>query len=91
MGSIPPPPPLKSAACPANDSFTAGESITLTAAPDPHWSVGSWAGTNNNTSTALTNTLSMPTSSTTTTVNYNSDCFTLSLVCQPGAWRHNQL
>ena len=38
----------------------AGESITLTAAPDSGWQVESWTGTSNNSSTAVTNTLSMP-------------------------------
>ncbi len=51
--------PAQSQSCPAGE-YLAGELITLTAAPAADWHVASWTGTENNVSTALTNTVDMP-------------------------------
>jgi hypothetical protein len=73
--------PLNSASCAAGQ-YTAGESIQVTASPAAGWSVGSWGGTTGNGSTATTNTVTMPASNHTVTVNYLQappTCYTLSL------------
>ncbi len=69
QGSVPTPAPAASSGC-ANGRYIAGQAITLTAVPANGWRVASWAGTNNNSSTANTNTITMPASNHTATVNY---------------------
>lgn len=69
QGSVPTPAPAASSGC-ANGRYTAGQAIALTAGPANGWRVGSWAGTNNNSSTANTNTITMPAANHTATVNY---------------------
>ena len=61
--------PANSADCP-NGHYNAGESITLTASPAPGSIVSSWSGTNNNSSTAITNTIAMPDAKHTVVVSY---------------------
>ncbi len=61
--------PTNSSGC-SSGSYHAGESITVTATPTSGWSVGSWSGTTSNTSTSTTNTVLMPESLHTVTVNY---------------------
>src|SRR5512146_2585334 len=62
--------PVKSAACPTAGQYEAGEVITLTAAPDLGYRVLSWAGTADDSSTATTNTVTMPALDHAVTVNY---------------------
>ena len=59
QGSDPTASPTNSAGCSAGQ-YVANEVITLTAAPASGWQVGSWTGTDNNSSTATTNTVTMP-------------------------------
>lgn len=61
--------PASSSGC-ANGRYTAGQLINLTAAPAGGWRVGGWQGTNNNNSTANTNTVTMPANNHTAQVNY---------------------
>ena len=51
-------------------TFAAGEFIQLAAAPDADWQVKNWNGTDNNSSTETTNTVTMPASSHTVGVTY---------------------
>jgi hypothetical protein len=59
QGNNPSASPAASTGC-ANGKYTAGQSITLTAAPAAGWQVSGWSGTNNDGSTTTTNTLTMP-------------------------------
>ena len=69
-GATPTASPANSTGCAAGE-YLAGESISLTgAAPDPDWQIASWAGTDNNASTANSNTVTMPASALTAGVNY---------------------
>jgi hypothetical protein len=61
--------PTNSTGCTAG-TYIAGEAINVTATPDGGWSVGSWVGTNNNGSTATSNTVTMPAGPHMVTVNY---------------------
>jgi hypothetical protein len=63
--------PANSAGC-GTGMYTAGQGINVTASPNSGWSVGSWAGTNNNGSTSTSNTVTMPAGPHTVTVNYVS-------------------
>jgi hypothetical protein len=78
QGGNPVPSPANSPGCPAG-TYEAGEQITLTASPASGWSVGSWDGTDNDTSTAETNSLIMPASDHTTSVEYVTSCYVLTL------------
>jgi hypothetical protein len=49
------------------------------AVPDEGYEIGSWSGTNNNSSTAATNTLTMPAGPRTVSVNYIKTCYALTL------------
>lgn len=60
-------------------SYVEGEIITLTAAPGTGWAVSGWTGTNNNASTAVTNTVTMPASNHAAAVTYQAICYTLTL------------
>ena len=68
-GSNPVASPSNTAGCPAG-RYISGESITLTASPSAGYRVGSWSGTSNDASTSITNSLVMPASAKTVTVNY---------------------
>jgi len=68
-GSDPTASPGNSSGCAAGN-YHSGELINLTASPASGWKVGSWNGTNNNTSTSTTNTVTMPAGTRTVTVNY---------------------
>ena len=61
--------PTNSIGCGAG-TFTAGEFIQLAAAPDDDWQVKSWNGTTNDSSTEVTNTITMPASNHTVGVTY---------------------
>ncbi|HEV3074250.1 MAG TPA: putative Ig domain-containing protein [Thermoanaerobaculia bacterium] len=68
-GTVPTASPGSSTSC-ALGQYIAGEQIQLTAAPASGWTVGSWMGTSDDTSTADTNSLVMPAASHTVTVDY---------------------
>ena len=59
QGNNPVAAPAFSAGC-GTGQYVAGELITLTATPSAGWHVGGWSGTNNDGSTATTNTVTMP-------------------------------
>lgn len=61
--------PTASAGCAAG-RYTAGQTINLTASPANGWRVSGWQGTNNNGSTAINNTATMPASAHTVRANY---------------------
>ena len=69
QGSNPTASPNKSAGC-GTGQYVAGESITLTATPAAGWNVAGWGGTNNNASTATTNTVTMSAAAHTVSVVY---------------------
>ena len=69
-GSDPSPSPIKSTGCALNYQYHAGEAINVTASPSSGYTVGSWNGTNNNSSTSTSNTVTMPSGNHTVTVNY---------------------
>jgi hypothetical protein len=78
-GSNPTASPTSSDGCAAG-LYHAGESISLSGAvPDEGYEIGSWSGTNNNSSTTSTNTLTMPAGPRTVSVNYIKSCYALSL------------
>jgi hypothetical protein len=58
-GSDPVAAPLQSAGC-SSGKYFAGEEISLTATPDLGWQVNSWSGTEDDTSKATSNELTMP-------------------------------
>ncbi len=69
-GSDPTASPANSTDCPAGQ-YIAGASISLSGAtPDLGWQIGSWTGTTNDSSTASTNSLTMPASVHTASVSY---------------------
>ncbi len=68
-GSDPVANPPNSAGCSAGQ-YVEGAGVGLTASPAAGWTVGSWAGTDNNSSTATTNQVTMPAAAHTATVNY---------------------
>ena len=78
-GADPTPTPANSPGCAAGEYHT-GELVTLTALPDPGWAVGSWAGTNNDSSTATVNFVTMPAAAHAAEVHYIvAPCLELSL------------
>ncbi|MCZ2113333.1 MAG: hypothetical protein LC131_05810, partial [Anaerolineae bacterium] len=77
-GKAPTASPTKSAGCPVGQ-YVAGELITLTAEPAAGWRVMEWMGTNNNSSTATTNTLFMLQRNSTVIVVYTPICYELTL------------
>ena len=68
-GADPTASPTNSTGCAAGQ-YVAGESIALTAVPDTGYQVTGWTGTNNDTSTATNNTLTMPAAARTASVTY---------------------
>lgn len=69
QGADPVATPANSPGC-AEDHYTVNEAIGLTAFPASGWRVTNWGGTNNNSSTALTNSLNMPAANHTVGVTY---------------------
>jgi hypothetical protein len=61
--------PANSVGC-ATGKYQSGESIALTAGPAAGWTVDSWNGTNDDAGTSTTNSVTMPSSDWTVTVNY---------------------
>ena len=79
QGSDPVASPTNSTGCSAGQ-YVVGESITLTASPATGWQVSSSTGTINNSSTASTNSLTMPASAHSASVTYSlSTCSTVAL------------
>jgi hypothetical protein len=70
--------PTSSTGC-ASGLYLAGELVALTAHPASGWIVGSWSGTNDDNSTSLTNSLTMPASSRTVTITYVQQCYSLTV------------
>jgi hypothetical protein len=68
-GTFPTTEPENSIGC-YSQSFVAGEMITMTAHPSPGYRVINWEGTNNDTSTSITNTVTMPANTHAVSVNY---------------------
>jgi VCBS repeat-containing protein len=75
--------PTKSAACSSNGLYVSGEVISLSgASPTSGWQINSWTGTANDSSTAATNSLTMPANAKTVSVNYTQippTCYGLTL------------
>jgi hypothetical protein len=80
QGSDPVATPTNSAGCDAGQ-YVAGAAIALNgASPAAGWQIGSWYGTNNNSSTASANTVTMPAGAHTAGVNYvGAACYALTL------------
>jgi uncharacterized repeat protein (TIGR02543 family) len=70
-GSDPAASPTNSTGCPSGQ-YLPGAVIGLTAFPATGWNVGSWSGTDNDSSTSTANQVTMPTGPRTVTVNYTS-------------------
>ena len=69
-GSDPTATPANSVGCPVG-TYLAGENISVSGAvPALGFQIGSWTGTNNNASTAATNTVTIPNNNHSVTVNY---------------------
>ena len=81
-GSNPTASPTNSTGC-TTGSFYAGESIALSGAvPSTEWQISGWTGTTNNSSTASTNTVTMPAGAHAASVIYSEispTCYALSL------------
>jgi subtilisin-like proprotein convertase family protein len=69
QGSDPTAFPGGSTGC-STGQYHAGEPITLSASPSSGWSVASWSGTNNDSSTSTSNTVAMPAQDHTVSVRY---------------------
>jgi hypothetical protein len=80
QGTDPAATPTSSAGCSAGQ-YLAGEIISLSASPDVGWYIGGWNGTDNDTSTADTNSLTMPAGAHSAGVNY-VDTAPITLVCE---------
>jgi hypothetical protein len=82
QGENPVPVPNKSTGC-NTGQYVAGEVISLTADPAAGWQVAGWSGTNNDGSTSLSNTVTMPTAAHTVSVAYEQaapSCYTLTRI-----------
>jgi hypothetical protein len=69
-GSDPVATPANSTGC-SSGQYVFGEAINLSASPDAGWQVSGWSGTAGNSSTAATNSLTMPASNHTVNVAYS--------------------
>jgi subtilisin family serine protease len=77
-GGYPDASPSGSPGCPAGQYY-AGQAIQLTGRPGTGWGVQAWSGTDNDASTAGTNTLTMPAAPRTVKATYYALCYSLSL------------
>ncbi|MEW6029461.1 MAG: InlB B-repeat-containing protein [Chloroflexota bacterium] len=77
-GSDPSADPANSPGCSAGQ-FVEGAVVDLTAAPNAGWQVSSWTGTNDNNSTATSNTVTMPAGAHAASVNYTQIEYTLTV------------
>ena len=75
-GSKPVATPDRSTGC-LKGKYKAGQKITLTAQPASGWEVSSWTGTDNNSSTSTTNTVTMPNKNQKVAANYVLACYAL--------------
>jgi len=71
QGADPVPDPVNSLDCDPG-FFEEGEVVTLTASPDPDWTVGSWSGSDNDGSTSTVNSVTMPAVDHALTVHYSA-------------------
>jgi hypothetical protein len=69
--------PVKSDECSTSYTYVADEYITLQATPDVDWWVGSWSGTDNDSSTSSTNHVTMPASNHSISVTYKTDGYNI--------------
>ena len=84
QGSNPVASPTNSTGC-ATGQYVAGEAISLSGAtPDTGWHISGWTGTSNNSSTANSNSLTMPDNAHAAGVDYAIDTFTLSYTAGAG-------
>lgn len=83
-GSTPSAVPTKSGACLTQGEYVAGEGITLTASPGAGYHVSGWTGTNNDSSTDSTNTVTMPAGIHTVGVTYTQSEYTLTVTSGHG-------
>jgi uncharacterized repeat protein (TIGR02543 family) len=90
QGSNPTASPAKSAACSTNGQYIYGTAITLSGAvASTGWQIGGWTGTANDGSTASTNSLIMPASAGTVSVNYTQTEYTLAITSAHGTVTKN--
>ncbi len=75
-GSVPIATPAASTGCPTGE-YVAGALIHLTAAPDEGWQVVGWIGSDDDSSQATTNFVTMPADVHTVTVQYGLVCYAL--------------
>lgn len=75
-GGHPVPVPASSPGCPAGQ-FHDGTMVQLTAQPATGWGLQSWSGTDNDASTALTNTVTVPSGGASVAVTYFARCYAL--------------
>jgi uncharacterized repeat protein (TIGR02543 family) len=84
QGTDPVASPTNSIGC-TTGQYNAGETINVSGAvPNPGWQISSWTGTNNNTSTASSNSITMPSSVRTATVIYTQEQYTLTITSAHG-------
>jgi subtilisin family serine protease len=75
-GGHPEPVPSSSPGCPAGQ-YHAGTTVQLVAHPATGWGLQSWSGTDDDASTALTNTVTVPAGGSSVSVAYFAHCYTL--------------
>ena len=89
QGSNPTASPANSTGCPVGQ-YAAGETISLSgAAPNSGWQITGWTGTPNDGSTASTNTLTMPASAQSVSVNYTQIEYSLTITSAHGTVTKN--
>lgn len=82
-GDVPTANPEKSPSCTEKNQYVQGEPITLTAKPAGGWQVQNWSGTDNDASSATTNTWTMQASNHEISVTYSQICYMLSVSVNP--------
>jgi hypothetical protein len=81
--------PANSIGCPTGQ-YAVGTTISLSnALPDSGWRINGWTGTDNDSNTARDNTLTMPASARTVTVNYTQSEYTLTITSAHGTVTKN--
>jgi uncharacterized repeat protein (TIGR02543 family) len=89
QGSNPVAAPANSTGC-STGQYVSGASISLSGAtPITGWQIDSWVGTNDDVSTASTNTATMPASAHTVSVNYIQSQYTLTVTSDHGTVAKN--
>ena len=63
----------------ANGSYVAGTLVALTASPSPGWEIGAWGGTDDDSSQAVENEVTMPSAEHLVSVEYAEPCHVLTL------------